>query len=189
MQDPAYPGTNASNDPGRDRGNDTAIGQAPPEPRRLTRDLDHRMIGGVCAGIAQRYALDPLLVRAGFVALTLVSGAGIVLYGALWLLMPPPGADATPRALLRTNLDDMADRARVTAEGVASGARHPVETTRVARTGTSRVARSVTAAAAAARETWHATAPPAPPADNTTPASPPPSEGTSSWPPAPNPAS
>jgi len=182
MPDPVY---FDNNDPARD----AALDQPPAEPQRLTRDLEHRMIGGVCAGIAQRYALDPLLVRTGFVALTLVSGAGLVLYGALWLLMPPPRTETTPRALLRTNLDDMADRARVTAEGVASGARRPVETARAARTGASRLARSVVVAAAAARATWHNTAEPAPPADTAAPGSAASSDTSSGSPLPPNPAS
>ncbi|WP_298456150.1 PspC domain-containing protein [uncultured Cellulomonas sp.] len=47
-----------------------------------------RWIGGVCGGIARRLGLDPLLVR-GLVAVTvLLGGAGLVLYGVAWALLP-----------------------------------------------------------------------------------------------------
>jgi len=49
---------------------------------------DDRWIGGVCAGLAHRFNLDPLLVR-GIVAVTvLVGGFGIVAYGVAWALLP-----------------------------------------------------------------------------------------------------
>jgi phage shock protein C len=51
---------------------------------------DDRMIGGVCAGIAEHYGWDPTLVRVAFVVLTVFSSAfpGLLVYLALWLIMP-----------------------------------------------------------------------------------------------------
>lgn len=45
-------------------------------------------LAGVCGGIAQRMRLDPLVVRALFILLALVFGAGITLYLVAWLLLP-----------------------------------------------------------------------------------------------------
>jgi phage shock protein PspC (stress-responsive transcriptional regulator) len=45
-------------------------------------------MAGVCGGIAQRYRIDPMLVRLGAIILALSSGVGLVLYGAAWLLLP-----------------------------------------------------------------------------------------------------
>jgi signal transduction histidine kinase/phage shock protein PspC (stress-responsive transcriptional regulator) len=55
----------------------------------LRRDLDHKIVAGVAAGIARTIGIDPLLVRVAFVVLTIVSGIGIPLYLAGWLLMAP----------------------------------------------------------------------------------------------------
>ncbi|MBW1878437.1 MAG: PspC domain-containing protein [Deltaproteobacteria bacterium] len=59
----------------------------------MTRTLtlsDDRMIGGVCAGIAEHYGWDPTLVRVAFVLLSVFSSAfpGLLVYLALWLIMP-----------------------------------------------------------------------------------------------------
>ncbi|NAZ77748.1 PspC domain-containing protein [Kineococcus sp. T13] len=47
-----------------------------------------RWIGGVCGAIAARHGLNPLAVRVGFIALALLGGVGIALYGVLWALLP-----------------------------------------------------------------------------------------------------
>ncbi len=54
------------------------------------------MIGGVCTGLAEYFDIDVTLVRALFVAATVVSGFGAILYVVLWILLddvpPPPPA-------------------------------------------------------------------------------------------------
>ena len=63
--------------------------------RRLTRSRTNRRIAGVCGGIAEYFAVDPTLVRVVMVVLA-VSGAGLLLYPLLWLLVPnPPAAPVT----------------------------------------------------------------------------------------------
>ncbi|NUT53465.1 MAG: PspC domain-containing protein, partial [Saccharothrix sp.] len=54
---------------------------------RPRRPHDGRKIAGVAAGIAQRYQIDPVIVRVAFVAMALCNGAGILIYllGWLWL--------------------------------------------------------------------------------------------------------
>jgi signal transduction histidine kinase/phage shock protein PspC (stress-responsive transcriptional regulator) len=59
----------------------------------LRRDQERRVIAGVCAGIANRLDLDPLVVRIVFVAATAAGGAGLLLYALGWLVMP--AGDAT----------------------------------------------------------------------------------------------
>jgi phage shock protein PspC (stress-responsive transcriptional regulator) len=54
----------------------------------IARPAEGRWIGGVAAGLARRWNIDPLLVRGIFVALTFVSGVGLLLYGAAWMLLP-----------------------------------------------------------------------------------------------------
>lgn len=57
------------------------------EKKRLTRS-DNKMIGGVCAGIADYLNLDPTVVRVLYVLMIFFAGFGILLYFILWLVMP-----------------------------------------------------------------------------------------------------
>ncbi|MEA2380117.1 MAG: hypothetical protein QOH72_88 [Solirubrobacteraceae bacterium] len=58
--------------------------QRPP----FTRPRRRRILGGVCAGIARRFGWSPWLVRLAFVASCLLPGPQILLYVALWILIP-----------------------------------------------------------------------------------------------------
>ncbi|WP_407318881.1 PspC domain-containing protein [Isoptericola halotolerans] len=77
-------------------------GSAPPPPPRrpagegffdsvrrigITRS-DDRWVGGVAAGLADRFRVDPLLVRGLLILSFFVAGAGLVLYGIAWALLP-----------------------------------------------------------------------------------------------------
>jgi len=68
---------------------------AAPAYRSLWRDPEHGLVAGVCAGLAGRLGVDPLLLRAAFVAATAAGGVGVVVYGVLWLLLPAAGGDRT----------------------------------------------------------------------------------------------
>ena len=57
------------------------------EKKRLTRS-DVKMIGGVCAGLAEYLDIDPTIVRIVWVLMVLFAGFGILLYVILWLIMP-----------------------------------------------------------------------------------------------------
>src|SRR4051812_27557956 len=67
-----------------------------PGPRRLYKSADDRMIAGVCAGIAEYFGIDAVIVRVIAVALTFAGGAGLLAYVAAWLLVPE--RDAAPGA-------------------------------------------------------------------------------------------
>jgi phage shock protein PspC (stress-responsive transcriptional regulator) len=62
--------------------------------RDLRRDPENGKIAGVCAGLGKRLQVDPLLIRFAFVATTLASGIGLVLYVLAWILMPAEKAGA-----------------------------------------------------------------------------------------------
>jgi phage shock protein PspC (stress-responsive transcriptional regulator) len=64
-----------------------------PQPRRLTRPLADRWLGGVCSGLGAYFDLSPAIYRIAFVALTLAGGTGVILYAAAWLVIPEEGAD------------------------------------------------------------------------------------------------
>ena len=55
----------------------------------LKRDLDNKIIAGVCAGIANEMNMDPIIVRLVFVlAAFFTVGLPIIIYVIMWLLMP-----------------------------------------------------------------------------------------------------
>lgn len=61
---------------------------------RMTRSASDKVIGGVAGGLSQYFGVDPVLIRLGFVFMTLASGLGLVLYAALWLVLPVTGGRA-----------------------------------------------------------------------------------------------
>lgn len=58
--------------------------------KRLYRSSKDKKLDGVCAGIAEYFALDPTLVRVAFVTLVVLTGVvpGIALYVLLAIIMP-----------------------------------------------------------------------------------------------------
>lgn len=66
------------------------------EIARLRRSTTDARIGGVCVMLADRWGIDPLLVRVAAVLLALSNGIGLVLYAAAWLAIPQHGSDSAP---------------------------------------------------------------------------------------------
>ncbi len=63
------------------------------EKKRLTRS-NNRMIGGVCAGIADYFNWDITLVRIVYVLATFFTAcSGGIVYLILWLIMPEAGRE------------------------------------------------------------------------------------------------
>ena len=58
--------------------------------RPLRRSRRHRMIAGVCGGIAEWLGWDPTLVRVLYVVGSILSAAfpGILVYIILWIIVP-----------------------------------------------------------------------------------------------------
>ena len=60
----------------------------------LYRSKTDRMIAGVCGGLAKRFSTNATWLRLAFVLLTLLGGAGFLLYLFLWVIMPEESPDA-----------------------------------------------------------------------------------------------
>ncbi len=58
---------------------------------RLRRSTFDRKVAGVASGIARHFDIDPVIVRVVFVVLVFFGGAGLLVYGACWLLVPDDG--------------------------------------------------------------------------------------------------
>jgi phage shock protein PspC (stress-responsive transcriptional regulator) len=60
-----------------------------PGPRRLTRSRADAQLGGVCAGLAEYFNLDPTLVRVlTVVAIVFTFPVGLLAYLVAWAIMP-----------------------------------------------------------------------------------------------------
>ena len=56
--------------------------------KRLQRDTQNKVIGGVCAGLANYFDIDVALVRVLFAFALLAFSAGFWLYVILWIVLP-----------------------------------------------------------------------------------------------------
>jgi phage shock protein PspC (stress-responsive transcriptional regulator) len=66
----------------------------------VRRRTDDKWIGGVCSGVADRLGVDPVIVRAALVLLTILGGVGVTVYLVAWALLPNDrGEIAAERAL------------------------------------------------------------------------------------------
>jgi phage shock protein C len=57
--------------------------------KALVRPRRGRLVAGVCAGLARRFDMSPTAVRVLFVLSMLLPGPQILLYLALWIILPP----------------------------------------------------------------------------------------------------
>lgn len=84
---PQQPAPDAGFDPGRLR----TIAD-------MRRSSDDRMIAGACAGVARHLGIDPVVVRVAVAVLTILGGAGLILYVAAWVFVPSDDAERSVAA-------------------------------------------------------------------------------------------
>ncbi|HEX2103421.1 MAG TPA: PspC domain-containing protein [Solirubrobacteraceae bacterium] len=68
----------------------------------LRRDTEHRILGGVCSGLARHIGVDPLIVRVLFITAATAGGVGVAVYLLAWVFVPAGDAPAQP-VRLRTS--------------------------------------------------------------------------------------
>ena len=74
--------------------------------KELHRSQDDRILAGVAEGLGRYFDISPTFFRIGFAILTLVGGAGILLYVAAWLVIPDEGeSDSIVSHALRRHRD------------------------------------------------------------------------------------
>ncbi|GGX04583.1 ATP-binding protein [Streptomyces chryseus] len=80
--------------------------EEPPQPRKLYRSAEGRMLGGVARGLAGHLGVPVVWVRIVFLALFLSDGLGALLYAVFWFVVPlgVGGVDA-PRSAFETTPD------------------------------------------------------------------------------------
>ena len=56
--------------------------------QRLYRSRSGAILGGVCGGLGDYFNIDSNIIRLVFVILTFINGVGLLLYLAVWLIVP-----------------------------------------------------------------------------------------------------
>jgi phage shock protein PspC (stress-responsive transcriptional regulator) len=63
--------------------------------KRLERDLQNKVLGGVCSGLGNYFEMDPTFWRVLFFFLFLIGCSGLLIYIILWIAMPAAAYHAT----------------------------------------------------------------------------------------------
>lgn len=88
--------------------------------KRLMRDSEDQVIGGVCSGIAAYFGIaDPLWVRIGFVLFTISGGVGIPAYVILWAILKE-AKTSSDRLAMRGDDINISNMAKVVEEEVTN---------------------------------------------------------------------
>lgn len=56
--------------------------------KKLYRDERRKVIGGVCAGLAEYFDIDIAIIRALFLLTFIFMGTGLMVYVVLWIVLP-----------------------------------------------------------------------------------------------------
>src|SRR4030042_4443112 len=91
---------------------------------RLYRSRKNRVIGGVAAGFAEYLNIDVILVRVIFVVLTILHGAGLLLYIILWIVVPE---DKSLQPQTDVKIDSKPSDDKVEAKPALEGLKEPVK--------------------------------------------------------------
>lgn len=59
------------------------------EHRKLFRDTENNILGGVCSGLAAYFNVDSIWIRLAFVVLFFINLVGLIIYLILWVIVPP----------------------------------------------------------------------------------------------------
>ena len=93
--------------------------------KRLFRDGDRAMIGGVCAGVAAYFNVDVVIIRAIYVFTFLTFGIGFLLYIVLWAIVPmaKTSSDKLRMKGQHVNIENMKSELEDAANRIKKGAK------------------------------------------------------------------
>ena len=78
------------------------------DPKRLFRDENNKVLGGVCSGLANYFGIDPVIMRILFLITIFGAGFGFITYLILWIVVPSTASTVigSPRKRLFRDADD-----------------------------------------------------------------------------------
>ncbi len=91
--DAEYQGAKTSTTGNRTYASDAGPQQGFVRHERFYRDENNKLVGGVCAGLANYFGIDKLVVRILFVIFTFAFAFGIVAYLILWVAIPSSASE------------------------------------------------------------------------------------------------
>lgn len=113
----APPDPTSAPEPGPYDGGPRATREEVRDLGRLRRTSgSEKRIAGVAGGLARHLDIDPLILRVALVVLVFFGGAGLIVYGACWLLVP-----ADDRASAPVHLDERSRTVALVVVGVIAG--------------------------------------------------------------------
>ncbi|MGM0528720.1 MAG: PspC domain-containing protein [Bacteroidota bacterium] len=71
------------------------------QPKKLYRNTDNSIIGGVCSGLSDYTGIEPVWIRIIFILFTLVYFIGAIAYVVLWIALPKTGSRAYHKKSVR----------------------------------------------------------------------------------------
>jgi phage shock protein C len=80
--------------------------------KQLYRSEKNRVIAGVCGGIGEYYNFDPNILRIILVVLSILGGAGVLLYLVIWLIVPSASSKKVGDSQLKENAQEMKLKAK-----------------------------------------------------------------------------
>ena len=79
--------------------NNASIDNGEPIKKRLHRDGDSKILGGVCGGIGHYFGIDPVWIRIALLLMFFFAGTGFLLYLILWIAIPEAKTTAEKLAM------------------------------------------------------------------------------------------
>ncbi|MDQ3110426.1 MAG: PspC domain-containing protein [Bacteroidota bacterium] len=73
--------------------------------RRLYRDTDDKIVGGVCSGLGYYFNVDPIWIRLAFVVVFFLFGTGVLFYILLLIIIPKAETTAEKLEMRREPVD------------------------------------------------------------------------------------
>jgi phage shock protein PspC (stress-responsive transcriptional regulator) len=77
--------TSKTQDEGQQKKTSTGKNQ---RSKRLYRDEENSVLGGVCSGLANYFDIDPIIIRLLFIVTIIFGGFGTIAYILLWIIVP-----------------------------------------------------------------------------------------------------
>lgn len=100
-------------------GEEKVQGEKTGSARRLYRSTDDVVVAGVASGIAQYFAIDPVLVRAIFFISIFFGGLGLLIYVVLWFIVPE-ARSVSQKLAMRGDSTTLSNVSKIIAEKIES---------------------------------------------------------------------
>lgn len=87
--------------------------------KRLYRSSKDKILGGVCAGIAEYFNIDPVIIRVVFVLIFLAEGVGLMIYVILWIIVPEQKSlDKDTDEIIKENSKEIEENVKKVTKGL-----------------------------------------------------------------------